>query len=289
MYASKVVALAQSWIGNKESNGTHKFIIDIYNSHKPHPRGYKMTYNDPWCATFVSAVAIKLGYTKIMPVECSCSKMIELYQKLGSWVEADNRVPVPGDIVFYDWDDNGVGDNKNGPDHVGIVEKVVNNKITVIEGNYSNAVRRRCIDVNGRYIRGYAVPKYTAEQKKTTTAKKSIDAIAKEVIDGKWGNGDARKTALTKAGYDYAKVQARVNELVKKVYVPKTIVKGDKVTLKNAPLYKDATTSKVSKNISGNYYIYDGEKINGRYRITNKATSCGKKPIWLYVTGFVKI
>jgi hypothetical protein len=284
MYASKVVALAQSWIGKKESNGTHKFIIDIYNSYKPHPRSYKMTYNDPWCATFVSAIAIKLGYTKIMPVECSCSKMIELYKALGSWVEADNRVPVPGDVLFYDWDDNGVGDNKNGPDHVGIVEKVVDNKITVIEGNYSNAVKRRVIDVNGKYIRGYAVPKYTAEPKKTTTTtKKSIDAIAKEVLDGKWGNGDARKSALTKAGYDYAKVQARVNELIN------TYSKGGKITLKNAPLYKSATTSTASRNISGTYYIYDGEKINGRYRITNKATNCGKKPVWLYVTGFVKI
>lgn len=45
-------------------------------------------------------------------------------------------------------------------------------------------------------------------------AKKSIDEIAQEVIDGKWGNGDARKKALTKAGYDYNKVQARVNEML---------------------------------------------------------------------------
>lgn len=45
-------------------------------------------------------------------------------------------------------------------------------------------------------------------------AKKSIDEIAQEVIDGKWGSGDARKKALTKAGYDYNKVQARVNEML---------------------------------------------------------------------------
>lgn len=51
--------------------------------------------------------------------------------------------------------------------------------------------------------------------KKATTTKKSITTIAKEVIAGKWGNGAARKTALTKAGYDYAKVQAKVNELLK--------------------------------------------------------------------------
>ena len=46
------------------------------------------------------------------------------------------------------------------------------------------------------------------------STKKSIDEIAKEVIDGKWGNGYTRKNRLTKAGYDYQAVQARVNELL---------------------------------------------------------------------------
>lgn len=50
---------------------------------------------------------------------------------------------------------------------------------------------------------------------KATTPKKSVTEIAKEVIDGKWYTGAARKSALTKAGYDYAEVQAKVNELLK--------------------------------------------------------------------------
>lgn len=41
-----------------------------------------------------------------------------------------------------------------------------------------------------------------------------LDEIANEVINGKWGNGSARKEALEKAGYDYEAVQARVNELI---------------------------------------------------------------------------
>ena len=45
--------------------------------------------------------------------------------------------------------------------------------------------------------------------------KKSVDTLAREVISGKWGNGDERKKRLTKEGYDYAKVQKRVNELMK--------------------------------------------------------------------------
>lgn len=42
---------------------------------------------------------------------------------------------------------------------------------------------------------------------------KSIDEIAQEVINGKWGNGSDRKARLTAAGYDYAAVQKRVNEI----------------------------------------------------------------------------
>ena len=48
-----------------------------------------------------------------------------------------------------------------------------------------------------------------------TPAKKTVEEVAKEVIEGKYGNGEERKAALAKAGYDYAAVQARVNELLK--------------------------------------------------------------------------
>ncbi len=165
-YASKVVAQAKAWLGLKESDGSYKVILDTYNSQKSLPRNYKMTTKDPWCATFVSAVAVKLGYTDIIPTECSCTKMIELLKKIGSWVEADNYVPSPGDILFYDWDDSGKGENTGGPEHVGIVEFVSGSMVTVIEGNYSNSVKRRTISVNGKYIRGYGVPKYDTETTK---------------------------------------------------------------------------------------------------------------------------
>lgn len=44
---------------------------------------------------------------------------------------------------------------------------------------------------------------------------KSVDVIAKEVLEGKWGNGAARKQKLTAAGYDYNAVQKKVNQLLK--------------------------------------------------------------------------
>lgn len=155
-----IVNAAVSYIGCKESDGSHKKIIDLYNSHKPLARGYAMKYTDAWCATFVSAMAIKCGLTAILPTECGCEKMIELFKKLGSWQENDAYVPQPGDVIFYDWDDSGSGDNRGYSDHVGIVEKVSGSTITIIEGNMSNAVGRRNLKVNARYIRGYGVPKY---------------------------------------------------------------------------------------------------------------------------------
>lgn len=44
---------------------------------------------------------------------------------------------------------------------------------------------------------------------------KSIEELAKEVIRGDWGNGDDRKAKLEAAGYNYAEIQAKVNELLK--------------------------------------------------------------------------
>ena len=169
-YASKVLEQAKSWIGRNEAAGTHKYIIDVYNSHKPLARGYKVKYTDAWCSTFVSAVAIKCGYTDIIPTECGCQNHIELFKKIGCWIEDENRTPNPGDIIFYDWDDNGIGDNKGYSDHVGIVECVTNGKITVIEGNCDNSVKRNYISVNGKGIRGYGVPKYDKESGTTTSA-----------------------------------------------------------------------------------------------------------------------
>lgn len=173
--ASKVVEQAVSWLGFNENDGTHKEIIDVYNAHRPLARGYSVKYTDEWCATFVSAVSILLGYTEIIPTECSCGRMVELLQKLGAWVEDESRTPNPGDILFYDWQDEGSGDNAGWPEHMGIVEKVTDGFITVIEGNYSKSVKRRILAVNAKNIRGYGVPKYDAEEPAEPESSKTVD------------------------------------------------------------------------------------------------------------------
>lgn len=156
--STQIINQAKSWIGCKESDGSHKKIIDVYNSQKSLARGYKAKYTDSWCAIFVSACAVKCNATDIIPTECSCGNMITLMKNKGIWIEDDNITPKKGDIIFYDWD------KKDGwPEHVGIVEKVSGKTITVIEGNKSNAVGRRTITVGNASIRGYGRPKYKSE------------------------------------------------------------------------------------------------------------------------------
>ena len=156
----KLVKTAQAYLGCKESDGSHRKIIDIYNAHKPLARGYAVTYTDAWCSTFVSAMSILCGMTEILPTECGCGKHIDLFRRLDSWVEADDYVPKAGDVIFYNWNDSGVGECTTGASHVGIVTSCDGRTITIIEGNISNAVGYRTLGVNGRYIRGYGVPTY---------------------------------------------------------------------------------------------------------------------------------
>lgn len=184
----KVVRIAQSYLGCNEADGSHKKIIDLYNSHKPLARGYAVKYTDAWCSTFASAVAIAAGLTDIIPTECGCEKHIQLFKNLGSWQENDAYVPSPGDYIFYDWDDNGSGDCTGSADHVGIVEKVSGKTITVIEGNYSNSVKRRTITVNGKNIRGYGVPKYSS--KATGTSSGTTTGSTGTATTGSYSVGD---------------------------------------------------------------------------------------------------
>lgn len=210
MQANKIIEQAKKWIGKKEIDGSFKEIIDTYNSYSPLPRGYRVKYSDSWCAVFVSAVAIKCNATSIIFPECSCEQMITLFKKKGWFEENETIIPSIGDIIFYDWQDNGLGDNKGRSDHVGIVEKCENGVITVIEGNKNNAVERRTIKVNGKYIRGYGLPEY----EKNIDNEKNLE-IAKEVIQGKWGNGLERKNLLLYNGYDYNVIQSIVNLLLR--------------------------------------------------------------------------
>ena len=159
----RVVDVMKGWLGWSEKNGKFKAIIDLYNTQKPLPVGYKMKYTDEWCAATVTAAGMEAGLHDIILPECSCSRMIALYQEKGQWMENDAYRPQMGDILMYDWDDTGVGENKGAPEHVGVVGAVNGNTMTIYEGNKGEAVATRTLQVNGRYIRGYCLPDYASK------------------------------------------------------------------------------------------------------------------------------
>ena len=66
----------------------------------------------------------------------------------------------------------------------------------------------------------------------------------------------------------------------------KTYAKGTKITLNNVTLYS-SSTAKTGTKKSGTYYLYDGQVVNSRMRITNSAANCEKTPAGSYVTGWV--
>ena len=198
----KVANWLVQFVGITQGSSAHKTILSTFNNSKLCTR-YTMTVNDAWCATATSAAFIanglagKSGSGSLFECcECSCYYMIELAKKQGIWVENDAYVPKVGDIIMYDWQDDGSGDNQGVPDHVGIVFIVNGNSFRVIEGNISKSVGYRDMNVNGKYIRGFITPNYSKFATSTTsnTNKPTNNSIPNISYVGK-GIGVA--TALT--------------------------------------------------------------------------------------------
>lgn len=220
--AQDVISVMQGWVGKSRSAGTHRDIIDLYNSYTPRARGYKVTYSDAYCDTALSAAFIKLGAVDLIGgPECGVENHVQLFKKAGIWQEDGTIKPEPGYIIVFNWDDS-TQPNDGAADHIGIVESVSSTSLTTIEGNMSGGVvGRRTIKIGYGYIRGYAIPKYAKSSSggnntgNSSTGGKSVLEVAQEAIAGKWGNGDERKQRITAAGYDYSAVQAKINSLMK--------------------------------------------------------------------------
>lgn len=206
--ANDLIEAMRSFLGFSEYNRQYKEIIDIYNSHPPLARGYRVQYTDEWCDTTVSAAAIKAHMTDLIGTECGCEEHVKIFKKKGIWIEDGTVRPKPGYIAVYSWK-KATQPNDAYASHIGVVEYVQGSTFTVIEGNKENKVTRRTIPIGWGYIRGFAAPKYEEEE----TPKKSVDEVAREVLNGLWGNGTDRRNRLTKEGYDYKEIQQKVNEL----------------------------------------------------------------------------
>jgi beta-lactamase superfamily II metal-dependent hydrolase/GH25 family lysozyme M1 (1,4-beta-N-acetylmuramidase) len=197
-----VVNQMLEWEHYSEQNGKFKVIIDEYNTYLPTAvkagcANYAVKYSDEWCATCASNAYIACGIGYLFPVECSCPRMITLAKSMGIWQENDGYVPDPADAVLYDWEDSGKGDNVGTPDHIGIVIAVDKSKGTfvVMEGNKNEAVGRRTMSIDGRYIRGFITPKFNDS---VPAKKEEVKPVAKTYEISK--TGTPNKTTCVKWG-----------------------------------------------------------------------------------------
>ena len=160
----QLVVEAKLWLGTPEGSSRHREIIDIYNSHEPLAQGYEVTIDDNWCAAFASAMAISCDMTDIIPTECGCERQVGLWKDLGRWEEDESYIPLPGDYIYYAWDDHWkFGDCTGWADHVGIVVGTSGPFLKVIEGNRDDAVAYRIIFRNHPEIRGYGLPDFSSK------------------------------------------------------------------------------------------------------------------------------
>lgn len=227
--ASKVIAIAKAEVGyfEKETNSSldnktanagdgnyTKYARDFDTKYPNWYNGKKNGY--AWCDMFVDwCFLTAFGYEAALKLLCQpeksagagCTYSYRYYKQKGQ----AGKTPKVGAQIFF-------GYSESNLTHTGLVYAVDANKVYTIEGNTSDRVAYREYARNAANIWGYGYPAYDAESSSGTTpapsGKKSVTEVAQEVIQGVWGNGDARKAALTNAGYDYNAVQAKVNELL---------------------------------------------------------------------------
>lgn len=143
--------------------------------------------------------------------EFSIAENGTIYGKVGDQTGWESHVRAYYD---YPWDGilhyNGKADTATSSTPSGSIDQMARD---VLAGKYGNGdARKKALGSNYD-----AVQKRVNEilgGKAAASASKSVDELAREVIQGKWGNSPDRKAKLEAAGYDYAAVQKRVNEMV---------------------------------------------------------------------------
>ena len=142
----QIVAVAESQIGNVGG--------------EPYWRWYGFTSRVEWCACFVSWCANECGYIEagVIPKFSVCDRGVEWFRERGQWADG-TATPVPGMIIFYDWDAPGEpsGSQDGESDHVGIVQKVEDGYVYCIEGNSGDSCVQTKYRVGHYEILGYGI------------------------------------------------------------------------------------------------------------------------------------
>ena len=139
--SEEIVSIALSQVGNIGG--------------QPYWSWYGFDSHVNWCACFVSWCANECGYIQagIIPRFASCTAGSNWFKARDLW-KPRGATPDVGDLVFFDWDTDGL------PDHVGIVECVKDEKVYTVEGNSSDRCRQRSYSISYSGIFGYGTPDY---------------------------------------------------------------------------------------------------------------------------------
>ena len=146
--SDQIVTVALSQIGNVGG--------------EPYWSWYGFNSRVEWCACFVSWCANECGYldTGVIPKYAGCGNGVNWFKDRGEWIDGSAE-PVPGMIVFFDWDNKGSSGPQDGSaDHTGIVEKVENGKVYTVEGNTGDSCAERQYTIGHYEILGYGAPAY---------------------------------------------------------------------------------------------------------------------------------
>ena len=121
----------------------------------PYWSWYGFSSRVEWCACFVSWCANECGYIEAgaVPKFSYCPTGVQWFRDAGLWLPGGSE-PAPGDIVFFDWNGDGISD------HVGIVESCDGSTVSTVEGNSSDSCRQRSYGVGSSSIMGYGTPMY---------------------------------------------------------------------------------------------------------------------------------
>ena len=175
--ANKAVEYAIAQKGERDS------VVDVYNSFLPHPRGYRVKYEDQLCATYVSSIFIALGWTDIVPPECGAHQLYWNMEALGRAELNKKRVPAPGDLIFF-----GNSAKASGIQHVGIVTDVQNNK-QIYYYDLNGIVSRHTCPVGYAWVMGYAWPDYASKDGHAPQPEPTPEPTP-EPVSGKIETGD---------------------------------------------------------------------------------------------------
>ena len=151
LWSQDVLAIAESQMGYQESTANYVVREDgtTLSGYTRYGAWYGVPYGD-WCAMFTS-FCLHYAQVESMPLNSVCATWIQELDELGWYQEAGTYAPLPGDLIFFDWNANGISD------HVGFVAEVDEAQLTTIEGNSGNQVRRNTYDLTDKTILGYGV------------------------------------------------------------------------------------------------------------------------------------